>query len=120
MASSPSALLRDAGERAAEIATVVIEGRIDGVRLQIDHDVDRPFVERKGIALAAIHLARPTLELVANVRFADFLRGRDSDPRVRKIVRGEEENGKTGEKFAAVLVDVQKLATLREPRFLRK
>ena len=71
-------------------------------------------VEAERLALPPVHLARPPLQTIANVGFPELLRRGDADSRVRQAVGGEEENRVAGKDFAACLVDLDELATLRE------
>jgi hypothetical protein len=113
--SSSPALFGDSSEGTAEIDAEIIEFRGGGIRLDVHDDVNRPFVEQERLPFAPVHLARPSLQLVPDVGLADFLRGRDSDPRTVEHIRGEEENGVAREKFSAGLVDVKEFTPLRQP-----
>ena len=66
----------------------------------------------EGFAVTAVDFARPTLQSIPHVRFAQFFRGSDSDARVFEIVRRYEQHAVAGKQFAAALIDSKKLAAL--------
>src|SRR5207244_1209075 len=111
---------RGAFERALQVVAVVAKIGHGGVRLHIHHEVHRPAVEAQRLPLAAVDLAGPPFQPIADVCFPKFLRRGDAQARVWKTVGYDEEDGIAGEKFAARLVGAKKIAPLGQALFLRQ
>ena len=117
---SAASLLVHLLENAHQIVAILAEGHFGGVRLYVHDKVQCIAIQPERYALTPVDLPRPTLQPISNVCLSEFLSRRDADPRIRKLVRGEEENAISGEKFATRLVDSQKVATLRQPPLFRQ
>jgi hypothetical protein len=118
--SGDGAAIRQTRQRALEVGAVVAKGSRSRVRLHIYHDIQRTRVQTERLALTAVNLARPTLQPVANDRFAALLRRGDSEPRVRQLVAGSKEDAIAGEEFAPRFVNAKKLAALGESLLFRQ
>src|SRR5437588_8698776 len=112
--SSGRALLRELLQRALQVVAELFEARLGGVRLDIDDDVQRVAVERERLALAAVDLASPAFESIANGCFSEFLRRGDADSGERESVGSGEDHTIAGEPLAAGLIYVKKLASFRQ------
>ena len=112
--STGCALPDDLLQRALQVIPEFIEARLGGVRLDIDDHVQRVAVERERIALAAVDLASPAFESIANGCFSEFLRRGDADSGERERVGRGEDDTIAGEPLAAGLIYVKKLAPFRQ------
>src|SRR5213075_1434574 len=112
--SSGCALSGDLLQGALQVVAELFEARLGGVRLDIDDHVQRVAVERERVALAAVDLASPALESIANGCLPELLRRGDADARIGALVGRGEDDTVAGEPLAAGLIYVKKLATFRQ------
>jgi hypothetical protein len=118
--SSGNAQGGDALQRALQVDTVLPPIGLRRVRLDVHDEIERAAVEPERTALPAIDLASPSLQPVAHVCLAAFLRGGDPDPRIRQPVGGEKENAVAGKEFATGFVHAKKLAAFRQSFLFRQ
>lgn len=88
--------------------------------LDVDHEVQRGFLQADGGAAAAVDLAHPSFEAIAVVSFPKFACNGDAESRVTEIVRRNEEYCVSGNVLAALIVDSNKICASGDSLLFRE